>query len=558
MAKDISRLLQKGNLTPKERHFLKVANLISKEKTGKAILSDADEYALTEGWQPLNNDEVKEYNRYNQAWKTAMFAEMDAQTTYLHAKIEYQSIQMILKDFALNPIHSEVKRALAGLEKIKRVKAKEAIEIINAQRQEKLKRGVSFERAIYDLAFEILDEENRKKLLEFFEDANTETEWLDEEEKLAELFKVKDFEGIAEQVSKKIYNAYAQEYQLFHYYACISINDIAKRYAKENNLPFEEMKLADEDKELSKETGNPIPDNYQAKGRLDALDELTKTLEQHAKDKQTTVEAIIKQACLKWIGEGLFENDHTPLIIADPDLLNKWLETKAKARATLRGLIDKGTLSTGKDEDGEEIITGDSLYNCGLDYAFIKEFKDYADEYSPNLGLVKNTEGVYQDEELLISEDFISRYKIHLRTATNLLEALSIVEEKDEGGDEVVLDIEKKEIKELFLDRRNGFIKNYEILLGFGEFFKRLSKTYGMDLSYRVDLWIAECKHLAEGFNDTLLDALKIELPFSHQSKKKKHFKDKTLFIDTEKIKPNKERVEPAFKELSDLLGNAF
>ena len=38
MAKDISRLLQKGNLTPKERHFLRVANFVSKEKTGKAIL----------------------------------------------------------------------------------------------------------------------------------------------------------------------------------------------------------------------------------------------------------------------------------------------------------------------------------------------------------------------------------------------------------------------------------------------------------------------------------------------------------------------------------------
>jgi len=544
MAKDISRLLQKGNLTPKERHFLRVANFVSKEKTGKAILTEADEYALIDGWTPQNNDEVKEFNRYNQAWKTAMFAEMDAQTTYLHAKINYQTMLMMLRDFSHNPIYSEVKLALDGLEKIKRVKAKEAIEIINKQRQEKLGRGLELEQAIYQLTFELIDEDTKKKLLELYEEAEGDSEYLDDEQELAELYKKKDLEAIAERVATRGRNTYTKEYQLFHYYACIPTLEIAKRYAKENKLPYKE-KTDNEDIELVK------------RGKPDATDTLAETLEKHAQEKKTTIEEIIKQACLKWINEGLLEKDHNPLIIADPELLNKWLKTKEKARATLKDLIDKSTLKTNKTDD-EEIITGESLYNCELDYAFVKEFKQHTDEYDPELGLVKNDDGVYIDTELLITEEkFFSRHKYLLERASKLLETLSIVQEKNEDG-EIIVEIESKKIKGHLTDLRDAFIKNYEMLLGFEEFFKRLSKTYDMDLTYRINLWITEHKENINYFNNTLSNALKIEIPYSPQANKKKHYKDNELFIDTEKIKPDGGRVEPAVKEVSELLGDAF
>jgi len=91
--------------------------------------------------------------------------------------------------------------------------------------------------------------------------------------------------------------------------------------------------------------------------------------------------------------------------------------------------------------------------------------------------------------------------------------------------------------KETFLVLRTDFIKNYELLLGFQSFFKRLSKTYNMDLLYRVDLLITECKKMTESFNK--------DFPTELQ-------------IDMEKIKPNGERAEPAVKELSELLGDDF
>jgi len=575
--RNLNRLLQKGNLTPRERHFLKVANLVNKEKAGKAILSEADEYALIEGWQPTTNDEVKEYNRYNQAWKTAMFAELDAQTTYLHAKLKYQSMQGLLNNFFQNPFYSEAKRALDELGLIKRVTAKKAIEIINRQREEKLKGGQTIDGTIYQLAFELIDEKTKKKLLALFGDAETERDYLDEEQELAELYKKKDFETIAERVSKKCYNSYAKEYQLYHYYACIPLEAIAKRYAKENSLTFE--KPADEDSILNKaeqykkKLKEKHPDEYKRyadkedekkkepqpenDSELEAIETLAKTLEKHAKEKKTTVEAIIKETCLKWINEGMLGTDYDPLILADPELLNKWIETKEKARQTLQGLIDKGTLKTGKAErDGAEIITGESLYNSGLDYAFVKEFKDYVDEYSPKMGLVKNEKGEVIDDEFLIADEgLLSWHMFLLKKAKANLDLLSIVREKDENG-EAIVEIESEKLKKLLTRLRDGFISDYEKLIPFEELFNRLSKTYDMDLSYRVRAWTAELKDLVESFNDTLLDALKTGLPFS--TKKKKRYKDKELFIDTEKIKPNRERVEPAFEEIGKLLGDAF
>jgi hypothetical protein len=549
--RDFSKLLAKGNFTPKERVLLLIADVVSKDRGEKGFLSQADIYALSEGWTPTNNDEVREYNRYNQGWKYACYAELDAQTHYLQTKVAYQTMQMMLRDFAYNPVYSEVKQALDGLAKIKRVEAKEAIEIINKQRQEKLKQGFYFETAIYELALELIDEEAKKKLLALCDDDNQE--YLEQEQELAELYKQKDFEGIAERVAERGFNHYINKYQLFHYYACIPILEIAKRYAKENNLPFDETTK----EELKKK----------AKGELDAIDRLTQTLEQHAKEKQTTIEEIIKTTCLKWINEGLLENDYTPLIIAEPELLTKWLETKEKARLTLQSLIEKGTLKTGKDEDADEIITGESLYNCGLDYAFVKDFKQDADEYHPERGLVIGDDGERIDSELLITQEkFFSRYKMHLERARDLLEPLSILQEKEENG-EIVVDIkddtkseviDKGGLKKMFLTLRNNFVNKYEILLAFEDLFKRLSKVYEMDLTYKVSLWITECGELVDSFNNTLLDALKVELPYSPQAGKKKHYKDNELFIDKDKIKPSPITVELYVNELTKLLGDNF
>lgn len=95
MAINIINLLQKGDLTPKERALLLIHNNISEERDGKSILSEADKYALIENWKPENNNEVDQYNKYNSGWRTTGMAELDAQTTYLNAQLAYYRREFI-------------------------------------------------------------------------------------------------------------------------------------------------------------------------------------------------------------------------------------------------------------------------------------------------------------------------------------------------------------------------------------------------------------------------------------------------------------------------------
>ena len=63
-----------------------VHDAVAEEHDGKGFLSDADKYALVEGWQPKDNAEVREYNKYNGGWRMIGYAELDAQTTFLQAQ----------------------------------------------------------------------------------------------------------------------------------------------------------------------------------------------------------------------------------------------------------------------------------------------------------------------------------------------------------------------------------------------------------------------------------------------------------------------------------------
>ena len=100
MKKNITNILQRGNLTPKERVLLIVHNNIKKEQTGKEILTPADKHALTEGWTPKDNNEVREYNRFNEGWIKAGFAELEAQTIFLNTELDYYRTSHINLSFA--------------------------------------------------------------------------------------------------------------------------------------------------------------------------------------------------------------------------------------------------------------------------------------------------------------------------------------------------------------------------------------------------------------------------------------------------------------------------
>ena len=533
--KNINSLLKKTNLKPKERVILFVHNAVKEEREGKSILSETDKYNLMgEGWRPNSNEEIREYNRFNEGWRTAGFAEMDAQTTYLNAENAFLRVMRLLDFF----IFRDSKMGLGnkgGLDDLKRGLSKfdnfnegEALDTILKNS------GLEFEQVAYMFAFELMDKDLKDDLITLYPDIKTEKNYLDQEEKLAELLKdglkpsreIK--EKIADLIANKVYNKYAKEWQLWGYYASIPIIDIAKKWADYNNFDYKptakDLKEAEGKKRDAKTAkdliaGDASLDN-EARAEAIIMIKLKREMETRAEKENKTIGDYFKDTVIKWLDDDLLD-EYKPIFASDDkstcnnkdtklthkELFNKWLEIKGKARKQLDELISKGELKTEKRkeqilevEQEFTIITGESLYSFKGDFAFAKDFKKQADDFKALGYLIR----FLQD---------------------------------------------------------NRFIKEYAKLLAFDEIFKRLSKVYEIDLTYKIAKWldkfkenIAELNQWLYYFNDDLIG----ETYKKHNS----FYLIKTitddLFFKPEKIKPDLEGLDIYFKEFERILGDDF
>ena len=606
MRKNISSLLQKGNLTPKERYLLLIQNDVIRETTGKEPLTEADKKGL-ESWQPKTNEETREWNKYNEGWKLSGRAGIETEFIYFQTLANHHRKSFINMSLNFYPLYRDAKQLIKTLEKIKVVDIKEAIEITNKQRDQKLKDGLGFNYAIYELAFESLSKDLKKNILALYPDAETETDYLDEQKIIADLFNGKDKltkeakEKLAELVASKSYNAYAKEYQFYHYFACIPILEVARRWATEKGLK-PTRKYSERVKETLGEVAKKVKmSEDEAKGRLFLEDELKDILDNYARDNKTTVETILKEVCLKWLDEDLFEQ-HTPLVICEKELLNKWLKTKDEAKATLKKLIDKGELKVrertagetrqdtfiselkeqelhkrvlGKQYASNKIITGESLYSSFNkdNYEFIKDFKERADEYNANLGLVyadddPEHKGDNLDREFLIADKnklgelkIFSIFGITTQRLKTIFEATQFIKETKKDG-EVILDFNNEKIKKIFKDIRESLIDGYAKLLAFEEMFKRLSKIYEIDLAFLISKRLKDVGNFIDQHNDALStatgqklhggeDNVKMESWFIEPKEVLKMKDD--LFIDKDKILPDIETKELWTQKFSDI-----
>jgi hypothetical protein len=212
------------------------------------------------------------------------------------------------------------------------------------------------------------------------------------------------------------------------------------------------------------------------------------------------------------------------------ELFKKWLDVKAEATKTIQGLIDKGELKTEKkirehkwlknlylklaQETGQDrqdtpitetktIITGDSLYNLKGDFNFVKDLREQAEDFK-------------------------------------LLGALV-----------------------LFL-RECKFIKDYATLLGFLELYKKISKVFDEDLTYKIQGYI-------KSFNEDL-EGLKMEFLMLADDIMEANYKgDRVYYLsesyieellattfDPDKIKPDTDKLKVYFDAFKDLFGDSF
>jgi hypothetical protein len=93
--KDLTKILSKGNLTPRERALLVIKNDAHFIKTGKHLLAEADLVALTKTWKPDNYREAEQYNKYIDLWDMYLKLEIDMQTCYLTTQLALSRLEHI-------------------------------------------------------------------------------------------------------------------------------------------------------------------------------------------------------------------------------------------------------------------------------------------------------------------------------------------------------------------------------------------------------------------------------------------------------------------------------
>lgn len=460
MKKNISSLLQRGNIRPKDRVLLLVADEVSQEQKGKSLLTDADRHALSKGWIPKNNEEVKEYNLYREGKRNMVFGELDAQTIYLNATNNFlragKCISYILFKNRFTKDTKTIKETISNgvidtflnkcaFNTIKDTVNNEALNLVLGYL------GLELDYTIYLHAFELAGKELQADLLALYPDARTDRRYLEQEEIIFNLFDGKEKltqeakEKLAELIADECKCKYSDdEWSFSGYYADIPLLEVAKKTADNCKITYKE-----DSEELEEELTTKLT-NYAKKKKTTIKELLTETI---LAELDNTKGGLLQAYIPLFMSEGKATCNEQDTKLTHKELFKKWLEVKAEATKTIQELIDKGELKTEKrnrkfknikkflsrivgitDRAGQDditkketktIITGESLYNFKGDFNFVKDLRKQAEDFK-------------------------------------ILGALV-----------------------LFL-RNCRFVKDYALLLGFLELYKKLSNIYKIDLTYKI------------------------------------------------------------------------
>jgi hypothetical protein len=464
--KDITKLLNTNALKPKERLLLLVQNDIAKETTGSEILTPADKHALGEGWKPASNYEAVEYNKYNQGWNTALSARLDAQTKYLSAEISlYRALALM---GYLGHIRTGYKADILGIDE------DEALQYLLQHS------GLPYDRVVYALAFHNLSESERSDILALYPDAQTESDYLTQEELLAELFD--GSKSLTTEAKQKLVTAVVDD--LYNRYA-----GAFKKVGLESHQWYFEGYFADLPHKA-------ILHKWAEYANISAKDDdtLLKQFESFTEKNHEDAQSVLRRTVLRWLGDGLFLDEYAPLCrstekntcndsqtkLPHKKVLSAWLRTKDDASKTLRSLIAAGHL---KLEDrihtvwgiteNVETLTGESTYNCPIDLPFVSEYKAQIDALRPVGAFL-----VY-----LHSQSFLQEYA-SLLAFQDIFAKLSRIYEVDAGQriNTFIADIEKR-VRLLNTQVRNSIDTSIESLHEHHTFIINVADTIEISLS---------------------------------------------------------------------------
>ncbi|MFA5954233.1 MAG: hypothetical protein WC817_01700 [Patescibacteria group bacterium] len=610
---NLSTALRTGNLTARERFLLLIQNDIQRMKTGKDILTTADKAAL-ENWQAKNNVEASEWNRLNEGWKHTGRMDIEVEFAYQEANAAHLAKLPIIIELLTYRADREMSRCINVLKRLKKVNPKEASVIIAKQKAAKLKEGIDVEYAVYRLAFERLTPAEQQQMKELYGDVETDHQYLDQEEVIANLYgnqteltpEAKD--KLATLVAERSYNAFAKEHQLFHYFACIPLAEVARYFIALKNiiLPSESSPADGKEKD-------PFAD-------LNQCNELAEALQTYATTHHTTVEKLLTEACRVWLDDGLLET-YTPLVTSNnAALFERWLAAKIEAKTVITQHVSAGELmlrhrteeetrkekllskdsydrelataqavleeigreATIKGELDEksafetfadQVITGESLYAFPGDYEFVKSFKERADIYDPNLGIVyadddPNHAGEHLDQELLICDitdsgdaSVFSRYGMAISLLANIFDKKMFFEEVAEDG-KLFLHFKDSQIEEAFRARQQNLVDGYAKLLAYQAVFSKVAAIYEADLAYHVTERLTGLRENITQHNEAVQQATNLGERLHRKAKydffrrRDRLYLKEDLVINIDTIKPDQATMKEHEAKLKRIFGN--
>jgi hypothetical protein len=593
--RDLTSLLQKADLTPKERCILLVHNDINITKTGKEILTEADKSAIR-NWRPKNDSEKDQWKRYREGWKHLVNMNLDTVFIFTEAYMEHLEKQPIIFNLFSYSLYRKINECIRNIKRMKKVSMKEAVEIANKQKAVKLKNGMDLDSAVYRLALESLSNEDKNKLVEIYNEIEYDRQYLDQEEIIADLLagmseltdeaKIK----LARLMANRAYNHHIKRFQPWSYFASIPLTEVVRHFLIGKGI-----------KDTSLEKSQEADDD-------DTRDCVQEAVEAYRKINDMTVEAVLKEACLEWLDGDLLEQ-YKPLVMSDDkELFDRWLKAKIEARKTLEKLIDAGDLKvreyTGyemkqdtfinrlKEQEfqnkvlekqyiGGKIITGESLYILTSDCRFVADFKKMADEYEPNAGFVyadddPDCKGKNLDQELLVcglsdetEPNIASVFNMPINSLITLLKCGVFFDEIEKDG-ETFLEFSDDRLEKTFKAGIEVLIKKYSKLLALEKLLKKLSEIYEIDLTYKIKDLLESLEGCMDLHNEALSAATGQTLCGENDNKESEKMdgwpiehkivlKTKDgLYIDRSNIVPDEDVLNENTAKLKEIFGDEF
>ena len=430
--KNISQIIAGGKMSPRDIISVIIHNDLESRKNGKFTLDESEREAIKNNIRKLDEHSNSVYATYYKKFEAEVYMNMDLQTVFLNTQVDILRVGK-LADYLFWKGDEHKNTFVKFLEK-----DHDREKVLNFLLANS---GLEYSRLIHRITWESTSQEMRDDLLALYPDIATEIEYLEDEEMIFDFFQKYptptdiDLKNLAVQITDRIPWDMLKHLQssglkyalrfLTGYVISISGKDIVKKMAEYQGLNI----LQDEDLEL-------------------------------LVSKTPNLKKEIEDTFFKWLKDGLFQTEFTPLCKSSGkatvngvetkkmhrEIIEVWVTEKKKAKEQIDNLIERGKLETKefKNQYGDlsvakTILLGTGIYELDEELTFVKDYKKQVDllfefafcthvilnkGFTQKMSEFKSFETVYFELSTYFNLDYGEDFKNRLQALQDLLDEL--------------------------------------------------------------------------------------------------------------------------------------